>query len=163
MQSRENASSASFLTVPQRWVSQGWGHDVTMAVSETVLREAATMQVRRNSLQLWLKSGRGWGWGPASRSPPHPPSLSPADMAEASGCPSPGSPEVSSKVFSVFSGSLSQPLEVDMRDRTGFKQLSINTLPLRMRCTGLVTQRKCSLPHAWAEFFYSVHAQSHLH
>lgn len=77
------------------------------------------MQVRRNSLQLWLKSGRGWGWGPASRSPPHPPSLSPADMAETSGCPPPGSPEVSSKVFSVFSGSLSQPLEVNMQDRTG--------------------------------------------
>lgn len=53
------------------------------------------MQVRRNSLQLWLNSGRLVGM--ARTSLPNPPSLSPADMAKGSGGPTPGTPEVSPK------------------------------------------------------------------
>lgn len=57
---------------------------------------------------------------PASSSPPHPPSSSQADTAKGSRCSPPESPEVSSEVFSAFSG---RPLVVGMQDQTGMPSL----------------------------------------
>lgn len=146
MQYRENASSASFLTVPQRWVSQGWGHDVTTDVSETVLREVATMQVRRNSLQLWFKSGRIVGME-ASLAQPFPPSFLIAGR-HGQGLWVPSRREswsVLQSVLCVFWKP--QPTTSGWHARQNWdailasRQLSINTLPLCLRCAGLVTRR----------------------
>lgn len=92
--------------------------------SKTILCESERTQCRRNSLSVWLNSGRVCG-GESQLCAAlfYPSSLSQTGMANGARYSLQLSPQVSSEVLSEFPGSPDQSLAVGMQDKTDTSSL----------------------------------------